>query len=236
MGNVLFQAAHTISFALKHNQEFSLPNKTIDSFWHPLYLQHLVHSDYVQGREDLLINEQGMAYQEIEWKDEWKDKQVVLNGYWQTEKYFKDYRNEILYLFDFPYTKREGVVSLHIRRGDYVRLRAKHPEVTPEWYFEAMGMFPGKVFKIFSDDMPYAKEKFGHRGDCIFSINNNEVDDLVEMSGCESNICSPSTYAWWGMWLNRNKQKKVVFPSFWFEKGWDGMDTSDIVPDWCIKL
>src|SRR5690242_837430 len=98
MGNVLFQAAHTIALALKNGQDFSFPNRTIDPYWHPLYLQHLVNPKWQQGREDVLINENGMAYQEIGWKEEWADKQVVLNGYWQTEKYFKEYRNEILYL------------------------------------------------------------------------------------------------------------------------------------------
>lgn len=236
MGNFLFQAATLIGYALKHGQEFSLPNRTTDPFWNPLYLQHLVNPNYIQGREDVLINENGMAYKEIEWKDEWADKQVVLNGYFQSEKYFKDYRNEILYLFDFPYTKREGVVSLHIRRGDYVNFRSKHPEVTLEWYFEAMELFPGKMFKIFSDDMKYAKDNFGHRGDCIFSTNANEVEDLIEMSCCEGNICSPSTYSWWGMWLNRNENKKVVFTDFWFGENWENMDTSDVIPEWCIKL
>lgn len=236
LGNVLFQAAHTIALALKNNQEFSFPNKTIDPYWHPLYLQHLVNHKWVQGREDVLINENGMAYQEIEWREEWKDKQVVLNGYWQTEKYFKEYKGEILYLFDFPYEKKEGIVSLHIRRGDYVNFRAKHPEVLPEWYFGAMEMFPGKLFKIFSDDMPYARKEFGHLDNCIFSTNSNEIEDMVEMSCCESNICSPSTFSWWGMWLNRNENKKVIFPKFWFAENWQNMDTSDIVPEWCIKL
>jgi len=237
MGNVLFQAAHTISFALKHNQEFSLPNKTIDSFWHPLYLQHLVHSDYVQGREDLLINEQGMAYQEIEWKDEWKDKQVVLNGYWQTEKYFKDYRNEILYLFGFPYEEKNGYVAVHVRRGDYLRLEMKHPKVTKEWYENAMSKFGTNFkFKFFSDEIEWCRKEFGNRGDCEFSSNNNEVDDLVQASCCQHQILSSSTYGWWIGWLNRNPNKIVYLPQLWFQPGWDNADAKDIVPLSWYKL
>lgn len=236
MGNYLFEISHCIALALKNNQEFSAPNQTIDPFWNPLYLQHLVNPKYIQGREDILINENGMQYQPIEWNDDWNDKQVVLNGYWQSEKYFKEYRNEILYLFGFPYEKRDGVVSIHVRRGDYLHLRMKHPEVPKQWYEEAMSMFPNYKFKFFSDEISWCKQEFGNRNDCEFSENNDIEKDLIEMSWSEHNICSASTFAWWSMWLNRNPDKKVIFPKLWFVEGWENMDTSDVVPEWCIKL
>lgn len=235
-GNFLFQAANTIAIALRHNQEFSLPNRTIDPYWHPLYLQHLVNDKWEQGREDVLINEQGMHYQPIEWKEEWNDKQVVLNGYWQSEKYFKEYRSEILYLFGFTYEKKEGMVSVHVRRGDYLHLTMKHPPVHKEWYEQAMGMFPGYRFKFFSDEIEWCRREFGNRGDCEFSSNSNEKEDLIEMSCCEHNINSSSTFSWWGAWLNRNEQKKIVTPQKWFVDGWEGLDTKDIIPENWIKL
>lgn len=236
LGNVLFQTAHTIALALKNGQEFSVPNKTNDPFWNPLYLQHLVNPKYIQGKEDVLINEHGMRYQEIKWDDSWKDKQVVLNGYWQTEKYFKDYRGEVVFLFGFPYSKREGVVSVHVRRGDYLLHTAKHPYYGKDWYERAMSLFPGKMFKFFSDDLKWCKDNFGDRGDCIFSTNTNEIDDLIEISCCESNINSSSTFSWWGSWLNQNPDKIVITPELWFTPGWDGYDTSDIVPETWVKL
>lgn len=235
MGNFLFQAATTIAYALKHNQDFSLPNRTTDPFWNPLYLQHLVNPNYEQGREDVLINENGHQYQEIEWRDEWADKQVVLNGYWQSEKYFKQYRNEILFLFNFPYEKKDGVVGVHVRRGDYVHLRDKHPEVTKEWYQDAMAQFFGYKFKFFSDDVKWCKENFGGDPDIEFSSNANEEQDLIEGSCCEHNIISSSTFGWWMGWLNRNPDKKVVIPNLWFTENYP-LNTSTIVPDYWIKL
>ena len=223
-----------ISYALKHDLEFSLPNYTRDPHWNPLYLQHLVNPKWVQGREDVLINENGMQYQEVPFKEEWINKQIVLNGYWQTEKYFKDYRKEIIYLFDFPYELKKDVVSIHIRRGDYLHLRQKHPEVKKEWYEQAIAMFPDKQFKFFSDDISWCAHTFG--SGFMYSSNKNEVDDLVEMSCCEHNICSASTFSWWGMWLNQNEDKKVVFPNFWFAPKWGNLNTNDVVPEWCIKL
>lgn len=236
MGNVLYQAAFAIALALKHGVEFSVPNTTNDNYWNPLYLQHLVNPKWEQGRVDVMINENGVhEYHEIEFKEEWKGKQVVLDGYWQSEKYFKDYRNEILYLFNFPYEKKEGVVSCHVRRGDYLHLRDKHPEVTKEWYENAMSLFPGYRFKFFSDDIAWCKQEFGNREDCEFSTNTNEVDDMIEASYSEHDIISSSTYGWWIAYLNRNPDKKVYIPKLWFVEGYSVND-KDIVPDWMTKL
>jgi hypothetical protein len=235
MGNVLFQASHCIALALKHNQEFGFPNRTNDPYWFPLYLQHLVNPKWQQGKEDILINENGHEFQEIEYKKEWEGLQVVLNGYWQSEKYFKEYRGEILYLFGFPYEKKEGIVSCHVRRGDYLHLRNKHPEITKEWYEYAMSQFPGRKFKFFSDDIKWCRQEFGSRTDCDFSSNSNEVQDLIEMSQCEHNISSPSTFSWWGAWLNRNEDKKIYIPKLWFVEGYNLL-TKDIIPESWIKL
>jgi hypothetical protein len=239
MGNVLFQAAHTIALALKHNQEFSFPNKTDNPHWNPLYLQHLVNPNWVQGKEDVLINENGMQYQPVEWKDEWKDKQVVLNGYWQSEKYFKDYRQEILYLFDYPYELKE-VCSIHARFGDYFLVKGKHIIIDEPYLTSAMNLVTEKTgiskFKVFSDDLKLFKEKFGHLYDFAYSNNSNEVQDLVEISCCHSNINSSSTFSWWGSWLNRNPEKIIITQAKWFQDGWMGMNTSDVIPETWIKL
>lgn len=236
MGNVLFQIACAIGYALRHDIEFSVQSKTTDNFWNPLYLQHLVNDKWVNGVGDIVIKEKEFCYQELPFEESWRDKQIILDGYWQTEKYFKDYKGEILYLFNLPYDKKDGYVSCHVRRGDYLHLRDKHPEVTKEWYEMAMELFDGCKFKFFSDDIAWCRSQFADREDCEFSTNTNEVDDLIEMACCEHNICSASTFAWWGMWLNRNENKKVIFPKLWFMEGFGGLNTDDIVPEWCIKL
>lgn len=240
MGNFLFQAAATIALALKHNQEFSLPNKTNDPFWNPLYLQHLVHPDYIQGKEDILVNENGHEYKEIEWREEWNDKQVVLNGYYQSWKYIEGYRNEILYLFDFPYELKENVCSIHARYGDYLLVKGKHIIIDEPYLKSAMALIKEKTginkFKVFSDNVPLFKEKLGHLHNFEYSTNANEVDDLVEMSCCHSSINSSSTFSWWSAWLNRNPDKVIVTPAMWFQKNWMDMITDDIVPPEWYKI
>ena len=99
-----------------------------------------------------------------------------------------------------------------------------------------MTCFPGARFVFFSDDIDWCKQEFGQREDCSFSEGHDEVHDLVHMSCCEHHVCSASTFSWWGMWLNRNPEKRVIFPKNWFQPGYGKTDVKDIVPEWCEKL
>lgn len=236
MGNFLFEAACALSYSLKHNLDFTVPFKTNSDVWNPIYLKHLQNNNYDSSLEQIIIPEMGHEYQELPFEESWRNKNIIIEGYRQSAKYINGYRDAVLYAFDFPYEKKDGIVSLHVRRGDYVLLTEKHPVVSPQWYFEAMELFPGKTFKIFSDDMTFVKETFGHRQDCIFSTNHNEVDDLIEASCCESQISSSSTFSWWIAYLNRNPDKKIIIPKLWFVEGHGGLEVADIVPNEWTKL
>lgn len=237
LGNALFQCAATIAYALKNGIEFSIPSITNSTQWNPIYLQHLVNSKWINGKEDITLCEKTyFKYEDIEWKEEWKGKQILLDGYWQNEKYFKDHKEDVLKAFNFFYMKQTNLVGVHIRRGDYVNLREKHPEITPGWYENAMYLFKDFNFMIFSDDIPYCKEIFKHRGDCIYSEGKSELDDLIAFSHCEHQINSASTFSWWGSYLNKNENKKCIFPKQWFTPSHSNAWTEEIVlPEW-IRL
>lgn len=240
-GNVLFQGAHTIAYAMKHGLNFSMPNRTTDPYWNPLYLQHLVDPYWIQGKEDVLVNEKYHQFQEVPFQEEWRDKQIVLNGYWQSEKYFKDYRTLILDLFNFNWEQKD-FVSIHIRRGDYLRLPEKHPPFSIEYMRAATSKFylmGHDKFKVFSDDIAWCKEHFkdDHYSamNIEFSTNTNEVDDLVEMSCGVGHINSSSTFSWWGAWLNRKEDKLIITPRLWFCEGYS-LNTTDIIPGNWLKI
>lgn len=236
MGNWLFECATSLAYALKYGLDFTVPAQTNDHRWNPIYCLHLINPEYNPHLEKIDLWENGHQYQELPFEEEWRNKNIVIQGYRQSEKYFKDYRAEILSLLEFPWELKEGLVSVHVRRGDYLHLTQKHPPVTKEWYEKAMSMFPGKRFRFFSDDIAWCRQEFGNREDCEFSPHDNEVDDLVDGACCQHHIISASTFGWWQAWLNRNPNKQIILPKDWFTPGWDNLDTSDIVPETWIKL
>ncbi len=231
MGNFLFQAAATIGYARRHGLEFTVPAKPYPPRYDPVYLSHLVHPKFDGLMPSVTVKEKAFHYHDIEFKEEWRDgRTIMLEGYWQSEKYFKEIRSEILALFGFRWRFHPGSVSVHVRRTDYLKWKKKHPPVPKEWIEKAMGLFPGARFVFFSDDTNWCVREFGHRDDCTFSVGQGEVEDLERISSCEHHICSASTFSWWGSWLNQNSNKRVIIPKPWFVSGWGGHDIKDIVP------
>ena len=103
---------------------------------------------------------------------------VNLDGYFQTEKYFKNVEKEIREDFQFQdeiyepckdmidSIDSEQKIFLHIRRGDpklpwaYVNLEAAHPVQTWDYYERALSKFPEDVpVVVFSDVIEWCKSR-----------------------------------------------------------------------------
>ncbi len=237
MGNFLFQAAACIAYAIDNGMQFHIPNTTTNDFWNPLYLQHLCNGSYNPHLNRIVYAEgNNYHYTPIPKYNCGDGCNIILNGYFQSEKHFINHRDKIIELFGYPYKMNKGVVAIHNRRGDYLIYKDKHPYYQEEWIGRAMNIFPGFHFRFFSDEISYAKEKFAGRDDCSFSEGNTIEQDLIEISQCEHHINSSSTFSWWGAWLNRNKEKIVVTPAQWFTQNWGGLNTKDVIPDEWLKL
>lgn len=235
-GNWYMEAATAMAYALRHGLDFSMPKQDgKDIFWNPVYCTHLCSTNYNPNLEEIRLWESGHHYQELPFEESWRNKNIIIEGYRQSEKYFKDFQDEIRILMNYPYEKKEGYVCLHWRRGDYIFLLDKHPIVTIEYYEKAMAMFPGYKFKIFSDDINYCREQFKHRNDVEFSTNDHIERDFVEMQNCEHFINSSSTFSWAASWHSRSENKKIITPKLWFVEGYH-LDTRDIIPENWIKL
>ncbi|ACL17490.1 glycosyl transferase family 11 [Methanosphaerula palustris E1-9c] len=181
---------------------------------------------------------------------------VYLDGYWQTEKYFKDIeeilRREVT-LKDEPDSinleMAERIqachsVSLHVRRGDYVSnptTQQFHGCCSIDYYNRAISLIEEKVddpsFFIFSDDLPWAKENLDIPGEKTFVAHNGpekEYCDLWLMSLCQHHIIANSSFSWWGAWLGQDAEKMVIAPRRWALS--ESFDTSDIIPDSWITI
>ncbi len=243
-GNQLFEIAATYAYAKMHGIDFSVPNKTHDQFWQPVYYTHLANKNWIPGREDILINENGHEYQELFFDESWKydSKQIVLNGYFQSEKYFKEYRQEIIDLFGYTNSfPKIGYTSVFVRRGDYLKYADKHPPATVEYLMAAMdfvnGMSGCTNFIYFSDDIDWCKNNIKSQKYNIEFCTGLPFDiELKYMSACEHQIGSNSTFSWWAAWFNQNPNKICVAPKEWFGPGNSHLNTKDICPENWIRL
>ena len=172
---------------------------------------------------------------------------VSLQGYFQTEKYFKHIEDEISSDFTF----KDGIldpckamiadvdnpIALHVRRGDYVKNNANHPPCSLEYYKKGLEHFDSdRNVIVFSDDPEWCNENFTDDRFLISENTDNRVD-LCLMSLCNDFIIANSTFSWWGAWLSANNDKKVIAPVQWFGTGYTkDHDTSDLIPDGWTRI
>ena len=173
---------------------------------------------------------------------------VSLQGYFQTEKYFKHIEDEIRNDFTFKdgildpckemIASVDNPIALHVRRGDYLKNSANHPPCSLEYYQKGLERFDSdRNVIVFSDDPEWCNENFTDDRFLISENTDNRVD-LCLMSLCNDFIIANSTFSWWGAWLSTNKNKKVIAPIQWF--GTEGYtkdhDTKDVVPDGWTRI
>jgi hypothetical protein len=152
---------------------------------------------------------------------------------------FKDkYNQRATNVFNcFP--KDRAKIFVHIRRGDYLSLlfNGERGVNLPMSYFKkAMDLFNKEIdnpFYIFlSDDPEYLEQAFQYiKEEDKYISKNSPVVDLCLMSMCEYGVCSNSTFAWWGSYFMKNKEK-IIFPRYWL--GWKVKEESHpgIYPSW----
>ncbi|MFI3213613.1 MAG: alpha-1,2-fucosyltransferase [Eubacteriales bacterium] len=157
---------------------------------------------------------------------------MYLEGYWACEAYYGDIMETIREKLTFPHSgnpknievakkmEDEQSVSIHIRRGDYLR-----PEnamfsgiSTDEYYESAISLIKesmeNPIFYIFSDDPAYVRAQYQGEEYRVVDWNSGKDSffDMYLMSKCKHNICANSTFSFWGARLNNNPDKKMIRP------------------------
>ena len=163
---------------------------------------------------------------------------LYMRGYWQNERYFKDYSQDIRKIFSFRSEMNDqnlstlekilqgNSISMHVRRGDYITNPKAAAELglTPLSFFRsAISYMTRKVasprFFVFSDDIDWARSNL-NAGWPIEYIENNHgpfsFSDMQLMSQCRHHIITNSSFSWWGAWLNPDPEKIVIGPQKWF--------------------
>lgn len=229
LGNQLFQIAAAIGYSVKHESKINIP------VWFCSYTQKNM-SDYFKNKInqtdgrihfDFVYTERFFDYSEIDCKNNLR---INLHGYFQSEKYFENCKEEIRFYFTpdekvlsriyKKYKKNllSNTCSVHIRRGDYID-HPIHGVCDLNYYISAMKLIKSKKdignFLIFSDDIEWCKANI--IGDDIFYVEGNmDIEDLFLMSLCNDHIISNSSFSWWGSWLCNYDDKIIISPRRWF--------------------
>jgi hypothetical protein len=181
---------------------------------------------------------------------------LYFEGYWQSEKYFLEYRNELLELFTLKEDAhnqcrkyKQKIIStesigLHVRRGDYItnaHTNSVHGTCDTEYYRKAVffmkSMTSNPHFFIFSDDIAWAKANLNFIDQISFvefEYGITDHEEMYLMSQCNHNIIANSSFSWWGAWLNRHPDKIVISPKRWFAD--ESRNTSDLIPASWVRL
>ncbi|MDB4631303.1 alpha-1,2-fucosyltransferase [Pseudomonadales bacterium] len=282
-GNQLFQYAALRGIASHHGYDWCIPPDSHDTYanygmHHPFELAGL--SDNNIGFVNENVSPQSMfSYQALketnpntknvtesqycfdeELFNNFEDN-TNLDGYLQTEKYFKHIEDEIRADFAFKpeilepcnefISNFENINFLHVRRGDNVGREDYYRMMTFDYYTRALELFPDSHVLVCSDDPQWCSEQ-EFFDDERFLINTDvpEYDhiclegdggrrrskvpytDLCLMSLCNGAILSSSSLGWWGAWLQKGRTNPVVAPEHWYGPVLEAVnDCKDLYPD-----
>ena len=163
----------------------------------------------------------------------------VLNGYWQSERYFDSISDELREEFTIVTAqdaqsaecqarmRRVKYVGLHVRRGDYVTnpvTNAYHGVCSRDYYDAALHMILSRMGEdadlyVFSDDIEWCRANVRYPLPTTYVDWNQErsYEDLRLMSSCSALAMANSSFSWWAGWLNPNPDKLIVAPQRWFQ-------------------
>jgi len=256
LANMMFQIAATISFAVDNKMIASFPNLK----QHINYLNNEVDhnkdlnyaDEYLKIFKNLKRTQPTGIEKIINYPLHYEEREVpegsiILEGFFQSEKYFCHNSEEIKRIFKIPEEIKKQIqekylkyldsntTSLHIRRGDYLKFPDHHVVLSKNYYEKAIKLFPKSDFYlVFSDDIGWCKENF--TGDkFVFIENEKDYVEIYLMSMCKNHIIANSSFSWWGAWLNDDVEKTVLSPKKWFG---DKIKESpkDIIPEDWVKI
>jgi hypothetical protein len=181
---------------------------------------------------------------------------VYLEGYWQSENYFKDVAGIIRKdLQIFPPTDETNIAMTHNIRG--CKAVAVHVRFFDEPHSSGLNNAPGDYYNravetmdrlvpgahyfIFSDQPEFARDLIKLPNHLITLVGHNKGDELAYadlwlMTQCQHFIIANSTFSWWGAWLAANPAKQVIAPGFEMQHGKMCWGFKGLLPSEWIKI
>jgi hypothetical protein len=245
LGNQMFQIAAIQALAMENNDvcAFNFYNKVIHQGKGAYMYRDSIFKEFA-----ILPRNWNWKYKYIEPRDRYNQipyyKDMILDGYFASEKYFHKHKKFIVNLFkekkiidlirDKYKSYLSNSVSLHVRRGDYIKLFSKiYYELTPEYYKNSLLFIESKTkidhILVCSDDIEWCKRNL-HDPRMLFMKGSPDIVDLYLMSLCNNHILANSSFSCWIDFLDENKKKIVCAPGKWTNPE-SKIDLSDIICD-----
>ena len=161
---------------------------------------------------------------------------LFLEGHFESEKYFYEYKDDLkrifkvknnllennnLYMNDI---KNNNSVSICIRQNRYSEGRLKNNDKslkftkdTIDYIHRAITYIKKKIdnpmFFVWSNDFKNLREHFNER-EYVFVENsiNKSLNDFHLFNFSKHFIVGPTSFHWWGAWLNNNPNKICLRP------------------------
>lgn len=229
LGNQMFEIANVYAQSLRHNRNYRLTatNGSGDS---PLKYGNTVFRK-LRFREDAHVANMH-TINSTYFYTKYTPHEILptaFMGYFQSEKFFKDFSEEIKTLYEptenfisqayekYPQLTNNNTLAIHVRRGDFTIQTTRFPLVTKEYIFEALKLIPeASTCFVISDDILWCKQNIDIKNNIIYVDYCNAEEALWFMSLCNHFVISNSTFSWWGAYLSKYENKKVIHPSVWF--------------------
>lgn len=242
LGNQLFQIAMGIEYACKNNMKLKLctNQKNVRPYYWDSLLKHYSHL-VTNTHSDKTYKEPTFSYNEIPTYTS----DIVINGYFQTSKYFQSIRSYIRNIVSLPnisdiLTKYRPItnktVFVHARRGDYKNALEFHGIQDEEYYKNAISHILEKIpdahFMVSSDEPDFWKSSELFKGYIVDHLDEQDTIIFTIMTNINNFIIANSSFSWWGAVISN--ASTVIAPKNWF--GPTGpKDIADIYePSWII--
>ena len=220
LGNQMFELATAYHLSKKYNQELGLVEScSSDYVKYPLILDN---RKIVTNTTGFFRIEEAKNQAFVDLSDVGKYENVVIKGYFQSDKYFD--RQDAEELFKIPYEIKEKYsylkdkVCISVRRTDYLKYPSLFISPSLDWYLKCYNKyFDGKDVVIASDDINWCKNNFKFNNQ-EFIENNDATETMFIKACCKNFISPPSTFAWWSAYLS-GKDSTVVVPADWVANG-----------------
>ena len=218
LGNQLFQIAAGLSLAkdigcefrlIKNQHHLPLQGTRIENYYNNIFknIKFIDPEDVVNFK---IYREPFFCFKEIP-----KIENLILYGYFQSEKYFKHNEDYIRRVINFPTCDvKQNFVSLHFRKGDYANNLKVHYIQKLDYYKQSVSLIKNYDKILAFSDSKFPDEFNFDRLELV--TRSNDLDEFSIMSSCQTNIISNSTFSWWAAWANQNNNKRVLAPRTWF--------------------